>query len=95
VYEGVAIVVSDTTQLPSIKKGDVLVVPSTSSSINYAFALVSAIVADEGGLLSHAAILSREFGIPCVVGTGNGTQILKTGDKVVVDGTNGTVKIVK
>ena len=48
-----------------------------------------------GGLLSHAAIVSREFGIPCIVGTGNATSILKDGDQVEVDATNGIVKITK
>ena len=50
-----------------------------------------AIITDMGGITSHAAIISREFGIPCIVGTKNGTQLLKDGDKVLVDAENGKV----
>ncbi|MEW5955405.1 MAG: PEP-utilizing enzyme [Candidatus Micrarchaeota archaeon] len=50
---------------------------------------------DAGGVLCHAAIVSREFGIPCVTGTQIATQTLKTGDLVEVDATNGVVKIVQ
>jgi len=62
-------------------------------SKNSKFAL-GAIVTDLGGLMSHAAIVSREFGIPCIVDTGNGSKILKDGDLVEVDANNGTVKII-
>jgi pyruvate,water dikinase len=51
----------------------------------------SAIITDEGGMLCHAAIISREFGIPCVVGTHKATKILKDGDMVEVDATKGIV----
>lgn len=53
-----------------------------------------AIVTDMGGLLSHAAITSRELGIPCIVGTQNGTSVLKDGDKIEVDTNTGTIKII-
>ena len=55
----------------------------------------SAIITDEGGMLCHAAIISREFGIPCVVGTHNATQVLHDGDMVEVDADNGVVTIIK
>jgi rifampicin phosphotransferase len=55
----------------------------------------SAIITDEGGMLSHAAIISREFGIPCIVGTKRATTLLKDGDTVEVDADNGVVRILK
>jgi len=55
----------------------------------------SAIVADEGGLTCHAAIISRELKIPCIVGTGNGTRLIKKGDLIEVDANKGEVKIIK
>lgn len=55
----------------------------------------AAIVTDEGGMLSHAAIVSRELNIPSIVGTGNATQIFKDGDLVEVDANKGIVKIIK
>ena len=56
--------------------------------------LASALVVDIGGLLSHAAVVARELGIPCVMNTGVGTQVIKSGDLCRVDGSAGTVKIV-
>jgi pyruvate, water dikinase len=53
-----------------------------------------AIVTDEGGVTCHAAIVSREFDIPCIVGTQNATSILKDGDQVTVDAMNGKVVII-
>jgi phosphoenolpyruvate-protein kinase (PTS system EI component) len=55
---------------------------------------VAALVADTGGVLSHSAIITREFGIPAVVATGNATSLLRDGQRVTVDGTAGTVEVV-
>jgi pyruvate,water dikinase len=55
----------------------------------------SAIVTDEGGITSHAAILSRELRIPCVIGAHNATQVLKTGDLIEVNANKGIIKILK
>jgi pyruvate,water dikinase len=55
----------------------------------------AAIVTDEGGLLSHAAIMSREFGKPCIIATKNGTRFLHTGDLVEVNANRGVVRIIK
>ncbi len=74
--------------------GEVLVSEMTRPNLVLACKKASAIVTDEGGILSHAAIVSREFGIPCIVGTENATQILKDGDIVKVDAEEGTVSIV-
>jgi pyruvate,water dikinase len=53
------------------------------------------IITDEGGMLSHAAIVSRELGLPCVVGTVKGTRVLKDGDLVEVDADKGIIKVLK
>jgi len=77
--------------LPKIKKGDVLVTEMTNPDMVVSMQKSVAIVTDEGGMTSHASIVSREMGIPCVVGTGEATKILKEGMKVTVDGRNGKI----
>jgi pyruvate,water dikinase len=57
------------------------------------FAKVSALVTDTGGILSHPAIIAREYGIPAVVATGNATQLIRDGQQVLVDGDAGIVRI--
>lgn len=82
-------------QILEMKKGDVLVAETTGPELILACKKASAIIADEGGINSHAAIVSREFDIPCVVGTQIATQVLKDGDFVEVDANKGMVKILK
>lgn len=77
-------VVNDSTDLQNIKSGEVLVAKLTDPDWEPIMRRVAAIVTDQGGRTAHAAIVSREFGIPCIVGTGNGTQALKNGDEVTV-----------
>lgn len=74
-------------------KGDVLVSESTSPELSLAIGKASAIVTNQGGMGSHAAILSRELKIPCIVGTGNATKIIHSGDMLLVDANKGIVKI--
>ena len=74
--------------------GDILVAETTSPELMPACKKAGAIITDQGGLLSHAAIVSRELNIPCIVGTGNATEILKDGNKVEVDAENGVVRII-
>ena len=74
-----------------IPKGAILVTPMTRPEFVQLIHKTGAIITDEGGVTSHAAIISREFGIPCIVGTGNATKLLKDGDKVEVDTQNGVV----
>jgi len=78
-----------------LKKGDVLVCSMTSPDYISGMQKSSAIITDEGGLLSHAAIVSRELGKPCIVGTKIATKILKDGDLVEVDAEKGIVRILK
>ncbi|MDP2642192.1 MAG: PEP-utilizing enzyme [bacterium] len=78
-----------------MEEGDVLVAETTSPELMPACKKAGAIITDQGGLLSHAAIVSRELNIPCIVGTGNATEIFKNGDLVEVDAENGIVTILK
>lgn len=81
--------------LDKVKKGDILVSPMTSPDFLSGIKKAAAIITDEGGILCHAAIVSREFGIPCITGTKIATKVLKDGDMVEVDANNGIVKIVE
>ncbi len=76
-----------------LEEGEVLVTFMTSPDFMGAIRKCSAIVTNLGGITSHAAIISRELGIPCIVGTKNATEILKTGDMIEVDADNGEIKI--
>jgi phosphohistidine swiveling domain-containing protein len=93
VYEGTARFVSGPTEFDRIVEGDVLVTESTSEAFNILLPLLGAIVTDAGGLLSHAAIVSREYGIPGVVGTREGTELIPDGARVRVDGDAGEVAV--
>lgn len=75
--------------------GEILAAPATNIGWTVIFPRAAAIITDIGAPLSHAAIVAREFGIPAVVGCGNATTVLKTGDMVTVDGARGTVTILK
>jgi phosphohistidine swiveling domain-containing protein len=78
-----------------LEHGEILVCNTTDPSYAAYFLVASACVIDIGGALSHGAIVAREVGIPCVINTRNGTKRLRTGDVVRVDGSSGTVVIVK
>ena len=93
VYEGPARLVSGPTEFDRIVQGDVLVTESTTEAFNILLPLLGAVVTDAGGLLSHAAIVSREYGIPGVVGTREGTSLIPEGVRVRVDGDAGEVTV--
>ena len=86
-------VIESIDRIDEIEPGEILVTGATNIGWTRIFPKVSAIITDIGAPLSHAAIVAREFGIPAVVGCGNATTVLKTGDIVEVDGINGTVVI--
>jgi len=90
---GTVKVITDLSQIDQVQQGDILVTVATNIGWTLVFPRVSAIVTDIGAPLSHAAIVAREFGIPAVVGCGNATTVLKTGDIVTVDGARGTVTL--
>jgi pyruvate, water dikinase len=93
VAEGVARVVRTIDEIGTVKAGEVLVCSVTAPSWGPVFPKIAAAVSDIGGMMSHAAIVAREYGLPAVVGTGNATSAIKTGDRVRVDGDAGTVTI--
>lgn len=84
-------VIKDVEDFSKFEEGNVLVTKMTDPSMVIIMGKASAAICDTGGLTSHAAIVSREMGIPCVVATENGTTVLKDGDVVEVDGTKGEV----
>ena len=93
VHAGPVRLVRSPADLDGIRPGDVLVATCTSSAFNIAIAEAGAVVTDQGGILSHAAITAREFGIPAVVGTVHATTRLADGTAVRVDGSAGQVTI--
>jgi phosphohistidine swiveling domain-containing protein len=93
--EGTARVVLDVRDIGKIEEGEILVAPVTSPSWTPVFGKVAAAVSDIGGIMSHAAIVAREYGLPAVVGTGNATAQIKTGDRIRVDGDAGVVTILR
>jgi pyruvate,water dikinase len=95
VYQGPARRVSGPSEFGRIVKGDVLVTESTTEAFNILLPLLGGIVTDNGGLLSHAAIVAREYGIPGVVGTREGTQRITDGMRVKVDGDAGEVTVLE
>ncbi|NSB13435.1 PEP/pyruvate-binding domain-containing protein [Clostridium beijerinckii] len=91
--EGVVRILTNPEEGENLKKGEILVASTTNVGWTPLFPKASAIITDIGAPLSHAAIVARELGIPAVVGCGNATTKLKTGDKVIVDGGHGVVQI--
>jgi rifampicin phosphotransferase len=77
-----------------IEQGDVLVARTTSPTYNVLLPMLGGIVTDRGGLLSHAAIVAREYGMPAVVGTSDATKRIRDGARVRIDGARGTVEVV-
>jgi len=92
--EGVARVVLDADDLGSIQPGEILVSRITAPSWGPVFSQISAVVTDIGGMMSHAAIVCREYGLPAVTGTGTATTAIQTGQRIRVDGDSGTVTLV-
>ena len=80
-------------ELAKMKNGNILVAPMTSPWYLPAIKKATAIITDEGGVTCHAAIVSRELNIPCIIGTKIATQVLKDGDLVEVDANKGDVKL--
>jgi len=91
VASGKVKIVNSMNDLSKVKKGDILVTEMTNPDMVVTMQRNDAIVTDEGGSTSHAAIVSREMGIPCVVGTKNATKLLKDGQIITVDGATGNI----
>ena len=93
VARGRARVLHSAGELHRIEPGEILVCEATSPNWTPAFGKIAACVCDGGGTLTHASIISREYRIPCVVGAGVATAMIRDGDEVQVDGTKGTVVV--
>jgi rifampicin phosphotransferase len=91
VYDGPVRVIRSIEELADVQQGEVLVATSTGPTFNVVLPLIGALVTERGGLLSHAAIVSREYGLPGVVGCVGATKQLRTGMRVRVDGGTGEV----
>lgn len=89
---GLVKIVRNAIEITKIKKGDILVTSETTPDYVIGMRTASAIVTDHGGLTSHAAIISRELGIPCIIGTNIATRVLHDGDMVEVNTANGTIR---
>jgi pyruvate,water dikinase len=93
VVEGIARVVMTVDEFDEVEDGDILVCQMTNPAWVVLFTKIAGLVTDTGGTTSHPAVLSREFGIPAVIGTSIATHRIRTGDRIRVDGTNGVVEI--
>ncbi len=92
-YIGPARIIMNESEFDKIQPGDVLVCPITSPVWSVLFPSVGALVTDTGGILSHPAIIAREYCVPAVVSTTNGTTVLRDGQKITVDGSAGLVEV--
>ncbi|MEU2599177.1 PEP-utilizing enzyme [Streptomyces hirsutus] len=95
VVEGVARLVTSADQLGEIQEGEILVATITAPSWGPIFGKIKATVTDIGGMMSHAAIVCREYGLPAVTGTGSASTTIRTGQRIRVDGTTGRVEILE
>ena len=93
--EGTARVVMTTDEFDQVRDGDILVCQMTNPAWVVLFTKIAGLVTDTGGTTSHPAVLSREFGIPAVVGTSIATKRIRTGDRIRVDGSTGIVEILE
>ena len=95
VVEGVARVVTSADQLHTVQQDEILVATITAPSWGPIFGRIRATVTDIGGMMSHAAIVCREYGLPAVTGTGRATTTIKSGQRIRVDGSAGRVEILE
>jgi len=93
VAQGPARVVRSLSEAGKLEPGDILVAESLSSSWTPLFAVAAGVVTDTGGILGHAAVVAREYGIPAVLGTEVGTSSIRDGQVVELDGNQGIVRI--
>ena len=92
VVTGQARVVRDLSEIDTIKPGEILITKYTDTGWTSKFAIIGGIVTEYGGVLCHAAIVSREFGIPCVVCAEGAMGIIKDGDTITIDGATGSIR---
>jgi pyruvate,water dikinase len=95
IYKGRVRIMLEPSKLHEFEPGEILVCPTTNPAWTPVFPLAGAVVTDIGGMLSHGAVVAREYRIPAVLGTDNATERLKTGDKIEVDGDSGMITIIE
>ncbi|KKQ31742.1 MAG: Phosphoenolpyruvate synthase [Candidatus Shapirobacteria bacterium GW2011_GWF2_37_20] len=88
---GIAVIIKDPKDITRVQKGQILITQMTTPDFVPAMKKVNGIITDKGGQTSHAAIVSRELGVPCVVGTTTATKLIKEGDIITIDGTTGKI----
>ncbi len=92
IARGIARIVRVAHAIGKVKDGDIIIAPTTAPSFIFGMKRAAAFVTDEGGITSHAAIVSREMKKPCIIGTKIATKVFRDGDRVEVDATKGIVK---
>ncbi|PSR32249.1 MAG: PEP-utilizing protein [Sulfobacillus benefaciens] len=92
-YNGRARIIHSPNDFVKVRPGEILVCRTTTPAWTALFGVVGAVVTDTGGILSHAATVAREYGIPCVVGTRHATRLFADGDQLLVDGSEGIVTV--
>src|SRR5207253_5196581 len=85
------VVMRDPGEFASMKRGAILVAPATDPSWTPLFTLAAGVIVEVGGMLSHASTIAREYGLPALANVQDATRILKTGDRVLLDASNGRV----
>merc|ERR1711973_549294 len=90
-YKGICRVVKHLSEAKRIQAGDILVTSATDIGWSPYFPLLGGVVTELGGLISHGAVVAREYGLPCIVGAQMATAVFRTGDLVILDGTKGTI----
>lgn len=93
VVTGRARIIGSITDADKLEPGEILVAPTTAPPWTPLFAVAGGIVTDTGGILSHCAVVAREYQIPAVVGCGNATSVIRDGQTIEVDGTQGVVRL--
>lgn len=92
---GTAKLIFDVMDIEKVERGEIIVSPMTRPEYTPAIIKASGIITDFGGMLSHAAIISREFGIPCIVGTNNATKVFKDNDLVELNAYEGVARVIR
>ena len=87
-------VLMDIKNISDVRAGEILIVPKTDPGWTPIFAKIGGLITETGGILSHGAVVSREYGIPAVTNIFNACKIFKTGSVIKLDGTNGFVKLI-
>ncbi|MCP4714148.1 MAG: phosphoenolpyruvate-utilizing protein, partial [Deltaproteobacteria bacterium] len=93
--EGIARVVMDESQLNEVQPGEIVIAPTTYVTWTPIFSIISGLVVDRGGTLSHAAICSREYNLPCILNTFVGTQTVQTGQKIRINADIGAIFVLE